>query len=88
VLVYGLAIGLAVALCYLVRRPSASRLCAVAVSVITLVPHSEPAHLVAFHRFLEVTYGVTCALLYKTVEALLARVPGSRLSRHGGRSPD
>jgi uncharacterized membrane protein YgaE (UPF0421/DUF939 family) len=91
VLIYGLAIGLAVALCYLVRRPSASRLCAVAVSVITLVPHSEPAHLVAFHRFLEVTYGIACALLYKTVEARMARIPWSRLGRrgsNGGRASD
>jgi len=81
--VYGLALGLAVALCYLARRPGASRLCAVSVSVITLVPRSEPAHVVALHRFLEVSYGVACALAYKRVEAQLARVPWSRLVRRG-----
>jgi uncharacterized membrane protein YccC len=89
-MVYGLALGLAVALCYLARRPGASRLCAVAVSVITLVPRSEPAHLVAFHRFIEVSYGVACALAFKLAEAQLARVPWTRLGRRGrsGRAPD
>jgi uncharacterized membrane protein YccC len=83
VLVYGLGLGLSVGVCYLARRPTASRLCAVAVSVITLVPHHEPAHLVALHRCLEVSYGVTCALAYKMIEARLARVPWSRLVRRG-----
>src|SRR5579864_3258941 len=56
--VYGLAIVLAVGLCHLVRLPNASRLCAVAVTVITVIPRAEPALLVAFHRFVEVSYGV------------------------------
>jgi uncharacterized membrane protein YgaE (UPF0421/DUF939 family) len=64
VVVYGLAVLAAVALCNLLRLESASRLCAVAVTVITVIPRAEPVHLVAFHRFVEVSYGVVCALLY------------------------
>jgi uncharacterized membrane protein YgaE (UPF0421/DUF939 family) len=67
VLLYGISIFLAVGVCYLLRRENASRLCAVAVTVITLIPRSEPAHVVAFHRFIEVTYGVACAVLYTSV---------------------
>ena len=61
---YGLAVLVAVGLCYLLRLENASRICAVAVPVITLIPRSEPAYLVAFHRFVEVCYGVACAVGY------------------------
>ena len=61
---YGAAILLAVGLCYGLRLPAASRLCAVAVTVITIIPHAEPPHLIAFFRFIEVSYGVACALGY------------------------
>jgi uncharacterized membrane protein YgaE (UPF0421/DUF939 family) len=64
VFLYGVAIMLAVGLCFLLRLENASRLCAVAVTVITVIPRSEPAYLVAFHRFIEVSYGVACALAY------------------------
>ena len=70
-LLYGLAILVAVGLCYLLRLESAARLCAVSVTVITLVPRLEAAHLVAFHRFLEVSYGVTCALAYTVASGVL-----------------
>jgi uncharacterized membrane protein YgaE (UPF0421/DUF939 family) len=73
VLIYGLSILVAVGLCYLARLEGASRLCAVAVTVITIVPRSEPPHLVAFHRFVEVSYGVACALLYMTALDYLRR---------------
>jgi hypothetical protein len=63
-LLYGLAVMVAVGLCYLLRLENASRLCAVAVTVITLVPRSQPAYLVAFHRFIEVSHGVACAVGY------------------------
>ena len=63
-LLYGLAILVAVGLCSLLRLESASRLCAVAVTVITVIPRTEPADLVAFQRFVEVTYGVACALVF------------------------
>ena len=70
VLVYGLAILIAVGLCYFLLLQSASRICAVAVTVITLVPRSEPAHWVALHRFIEVSYGVTCALVFTVLRDL------------------
>jgi len=72
-LVYGAAVLVAVALCYLVRLESAARLCAVAVTVITLVPHTEAPHLVAFHRFVEVSYGVGCAVFYCELTGRLRR---------------
>ena len=46
---------------------NASRLCAVAVTVITIIPRPGPAYQVAFHRFMEVSYGVVCALAYTVV---------------------
>jgi uncharacterized membrane protein YccC len=64
ILLYGVAIVAAVAVCTLLRLGNASRLCAVAVTVLTLVPHLESAHRVAIHRFVEVSYGVACALGY------------------------
>jgi uncharacterized membrane protein YccC len=82
ILLYGLAVLVAVGLCYVLRLEAASRLCAVAVTVITLVPHVEAAHVVAFHRFVEVSYGVLCALLF-TLGTDLVR----RRSRRGGDLP-
>jgi uncharacterized membrane protein YccC len=72
VIFYGLSILVAIALCYVLRLQAASRLCAVTVTVIMIIPRAEPAHLVAFHRFVEVSYGVACALVY-TVAADLVR---------------
>lgn len=63
-LLYGFAVMIAVGLCNLLQLEKASRLCAVAVTVITLIPRSEPAYLVAFHRFVEVSYGLACAVGY------------------------
>ncbi len=63
-LLYGLAVLAAVGVCYLLRLEDAARLCAVAVTVITIIPRAAPPHVVAFHRFVEVTYGVACGLLY------------------------
>ena len=72
ILLYGLSVLVAVGLCYLLRLEAAARLCAVTVTVITLIPRPVPAYLVAFHRFVEVSYGVACALAY-TVSVDLAR---------------
>ena len=63
-LVYGLAILLAVAVCCVLRLEAASRLCAVSVTVVTVIPHPEPALWAALHRFAEVSYGVACAMGY------------------------
>jgi uncharacterized membrane protein YgaE (UPF0421/DUF939 family) len=73
VALYGVAVLLAVGLCHLLRLEAAARLCAVSVTVITIIPHAEAAHLVALHRFLEVSYGVACALAYTTVVDRLSR---------------
>jgi uncharacterized membrane protein YccC len=70
---YGAAVLLAVGLCYLLRLPTASRLCAVAVTVITIIPHPEPVHLVALFRFIEVSYGVACAMAYTAAVDRLAK---------------
>jgi uncharacterized membrane protein YgaE (UPF0421/DUF939 family) len=64
VLLYGAAVLLGVGLCYVLKLENAARLCAVAVTVITLIPRDEPAYLVAFFRFVEVSYGVLCALAF------------------------
>jgi uncharacterized membrane protein YccC len=73
VLLYGLAIVVAVGFCYLLRLDNAARLCGVAVTVITLVPRPERAEVVAFHRFVEVSYGVACALVYTVVVEAVRR---------------
>jgi uncharacterized membrane protein YccC len=73
IVLYGLGIAVAVGTCYLMRLESASRLCAVAVTVITIIPRRGPAYEVAFHRFVEVSYGVVCALAYTAVVDLVRR---------------
>jgi uncharacterized membrane protein YgaE (UPF0421/DUF939 family) len=73
VLVYGLAIWVAVGACCALRLEAAARLCAVSVSVITLIPRPEAAHWAAFHRFIEVSYGVACATGYTLLMDRAAR---------------
>jgi uncharacterized membrane protein YgaE (UPF0421/DUF939 family) len=73
ILFYGLSVLVAVGICYLLRLENASRLCAVAVTVITIIPRPEPAHLVAFHRCVEVSYGVACALAYTVAVDVVRR---------------
>ena len=75
---YGLAVLAAVALCHLMRLESAARLCAVAVTVITLIPRAEPASVVAFHRFVEVSYGAACAWAYVQLTSWAGRAPRAR----------
>jgi uncharacterized membrane protein YgaE (UPF0421/DUF939 family) len=74
VLLYGAAILVAVALCHALRLPAAARLCAVAVTVITIIPHPEPPGLVALYRFIEVSYGVACAVAYMGLAELVAHL--------------
>jgi uncharacterized membrane protein YgaE (UPF0421/DUF939 family) len=64
VFVYGAAVLVAVSLCYLLHLPNAARLSGVAVTITTLIPSQATPGTVALHRFLEVTYGVACALGY------------------------
>jgi uncharacterized membrane protein YgaE (UPF0421/DUF939 family) len=76
---YGLSVLVAVGLCYWLRLEAAARLCAVAVTVITIIPRAEPAHLIALHRFLEVSYGVACTFGYTVVVDALRRRWRSRV---------
>lgn len=80
IVLYGVAVFLAVGLCYLLRLGTAARLCAVTVTVITLIPRPEAVYLVAFHRFIEVSYGVTCALVYTVVVGAVRERMRSRKS--------
>jgi uncharacterized membrane protein YgaE (UPF0421/DUF939 family) len=73
VFLYGVAIFVGVGICWLLRLQSAARLCAVAISVIVLIPRDEPASHVALYRFLEVSYGVACALVYSLAIEYCAR---------------
>jgi uncharacterized membrane protein YccC len=76
---YGVALAVSVAVCQLLRLENESRLSAVAVSVITLVPRVEPAYVVAFTRFVEVTYGVACAVGFTlAATAIQRRIERSR----------
>jgi uncharacterized membrane protein YgaE (UPF0421/DUF939 family) len=75
---YGAAVFVAVSLCYLLRCQNAARLAAVAASIITLVPYSAPPATVALHRFVEVTYGVACAMGYTAALEGIARLRRSR----------
>jgi uncharacterized membrane protein YccC len=71
---YGLAVFAGVGACWLLRLENASRLCAVAITVIVLIPRTQPAYHVAFFRFVEVSYGVLCALLYALAEEKFSKV--------------
>ena len=81
---YGAAILVAVTVCHLLRLPDAARLCAVAVSVITLIPREESAGSVALERFVTVSYGVGCALAYMAAVDAVRRLGKARSERDGG----
>jgi hypothetical protein len=53
---------------------SAARLCAVAVTVITIIPHPESPGFVALYRFIEVSYGVACAVAYMGLADLVVHL--------------
>ncbi len=66
--VYGISIFMLGLLCCVVRsNRSAYRLGGVALTVVLLIPHSDPAWRVAFHRFAEVSIGIAVALLLTVV---------------------
>ena len=73
ILAYGVGVMIAIAVCEILRCEAAARLCAVAVTVITIVPHSEAPHLVALHRFVEVSYGVGCAMAFMAAVDVIAK---------------
>jgi uncharacterized membrane protein YccC len=71
--VYGAGVALAIGAAHVVRCYAAARLSAVAVTLITIVPHPEPPHVIAVLRFVEVSYGVACALAYTLAADLVAK---------------
>ncbi len=71
--VYGLAVLAGVLVCGLLRLERAARICAVTTTVIILIPRALPPHLVAFHRFCEVSYGAACALLVTVASDAIRR---------------
>jgi uncharacterized membrane protein YccC len=75
-LVYGAFVTCAVAFCYVLRRENAARLCAVAVTVITLIPRDLPASVIALHRSIEVSYGVACAIAFTMAVDVIRRRRG------------
>ena len=68
VLVFGIGVFILGLLCALTRSgPAAYRFGSVTLAIVVLIPGSDPAWLVAFHRFAEVSIGIVVALLLAVV---------------------
>jgi uncharacterized membrane protein YgaE (UPF0421/DUF939 family) len=83
-ILYGVAVLVAIGVCYLLRCPDAARLAAVAVTIVTLIPRSTTPQAVALHRFVEVSYGVACAIGYTAAVGFVARLWSRRRERRTG----
>jgi uncharacterized membrane protein YgaE (UPF0421/DUF939 family) len=85
ILAYGVGVMLAVAACHLLRCEAAARICAVAVTVITIIPRVDPPHLVALQRFVEVSYGVGCTMAFTVaVDVVMKRLRRTSPTTSGG----
>src|SRR5258708_3148153 len=73
-IVYGAGIFVCGILCSLLRLSSAYRFAAITLSVVLLITHQRPPWIVAIHRFVEVSLGITVALLVTAVW----KVPGNK----------
>src|SRR5580658_3437388 len=62
-LAYAVAIFLCGMLCGLLRVGGAYRFAAITLSIILLIVHQSPAWIVAWHRFVEVSFGIAVALV-------------------------
>jgi uncharacterized membrane protein YgaE (UPF0421/DUF939 family) len=71
--IYAVAVAVAVFICWLANLGGAGRLAAVAVSVIVLIPRSEPVWKVTLFRFLEVSWGIAVTLIIASLVATLRR---------------
>jgi uncharacterized membrane protein YccC len=71
VLVFGAAVFVVGIVCAFLRL-EAYRFASIALAIILLIQHSQPARVIAFHRFVEVSVGIVVAL------ALTAAWPESR----------
>jgi uncharacterized membrane protein YccC len=68
VLVFGICVFILGLLCALARSgPTAYRFGGVTLAIVILIPRSDPAWVVAFHRFAEVSIGSGVALLLAVV---------------------
>jgi uncharacterized membrane protein YccC len=68
VLVFGICVFMLGLLCAIARSgPSAYRFGGVTLAIVVLIPRSDPAWLVAFYRFAEVSVGIGVALLLAVV---------------------
>jgi uncharacterized membrane protein YgaE (UPF0421/DUF939 family) len=76
---YGGGVALAIGAAHFLRCQASARLSAVAVTLIAIVPHAEPPYVIALRRFVEVSYGVACALAYTlAVDLVAARLAARR----------
>jgi uncharacterized membrane protein YgaE (UPF0421/DUF939 family) len=62
VLIYGLGILLCGLLAFLLRVGGAYRFAGITLSIVLLIPHTSPAWIVGWHRFLQVSLGIAVAL--------------------------
>jgi uncharacterized membrane protein YccC len=68
VLVFGICVFILGLLCALARfGPTAYRFGGITLAIVILIPRSDPAWVVAFHRFAEVSIGIGVALLLAVV---------------------
>jgi len=73
-IVYSAGIFVCGILCSLLRLSSAYRFAAITLSVVLLITHQRPPWIVAIHRFVEVSLGITVALLVTA----MWKVPGNK----------
>jgi len=66
-LVYGLGILFCGALAWVLRIGSAYRFAAITVTIILLIPRPHAPWIIAWHRFLEVSLGITVALVVTVI---------------------
>jgi len=71
-IVYGMGIFVCGVLSSLLRLRNAYRFAAIALSIVLLTVHPEPAWTVAMHRFIEVSLGIAVALVVTVVWKLPA----------------
>jgi len=77
-LVFGICVFILGLLCALTRSgPSAYRFGGVTLAIVVLIPRSDSAWLVAFHRFAEVSIGIGVALLLAVVWPEREAMPSS-----------
>jgi uncharacterized membrane protein YccC len=80
-LVYALAVALALAVCGAFRLANAGRISGVTVSIIVLLPQHGPAWLMSLHRLLGVSFGVVVGLAAALGSARLGAVLAARRAR-------